>query len=49
VTKALISIGKEEIQAMIEEGETVNLNCSFCNTDYPFTVEELKRIAKEAK
>jgi len=49
VTKALISIGKEEIQAMIEEGENVNLNCSFCNTDYPFTVEELKRIAKEAK
>ena len=49
VTKALISIGKEELNSMINDGETVNLNCSFCNTDYPFTVEELKIIAESAK
>lgn len=44
VEKVLISLGKEELQNMIEEGREVELHCHFCNTNYVFTVEELKRL-----
>lgn len=50
VKKALISVGKEELKSMIDDGKPVNLNCGFCNTDYTFSVDELKAIyEKEAK
>jgi molecular chaperone Hsp33 len=44
VEKVLVSLGRKELQSLIDEGEDVTLNCHFCNTDYTFTVEELKKI-----
>ena len=44
VEKVLVSLGKKELQDLIDEGKDVELNCHFCNTNYVFTVEELKRI-----
>lgn len=44
VEKALISIGKKELQEMIEEGKEIEVNCHFCNTVYSFSVEELKQL-----
>lgn len=44
VEKVLISLGKKELQELIDDGKEVTLNCHFCNTDYVFTVEELKDI-----
>ena len=44
VGKVLISLGKKELQSMIDEGKEVQLNCHFCNTDYTFSVEELKEL-----
>jgi molecular chaperone Hsp33 len=44
VEKALNSIGKKELQEMIDDGKPINLNCHFCNTDYEFTVEDLKKL-----
>lgn len=44
VSKALVSVGKEELKNMIEEGKTIEVNCHFCNTFYHFTVEELKEL-----
>lgn len=49
VAKALISIGKEEIQSMIDEGNDIVLNCHFCNTNYTFTVDELKELYEQSK
>lgn len=49
VEKVLISLGKKELQDMIAEGKEVELNCHFCNTNYVFTVEELKQILKKVK
>lgn len=46
--KALISIGKKELQEIIEDGETIELKCHFCNKGYEFTVEELKEIYRKA-
>ena len=34
VAKALISIGAKELQSLIDEGKTIELNCHFCNTNY---------------
>lgn len=48
VEKAIISIGKKEIEDMIGEGKPVTVNCHFCNTDYTFSVAELKDILKRA-
>ena len=49
VEKVLISLGKKELQELIDEGKEVELNCHFCNTDYRFTVEELKKIQRARK
>ena len=40
VAKALISIGRKELNEMIQEGKPIEMNCHFCNTNYNFTVEE---------
>ncbi len=49
VEKALISIGKKELQSMIDDKEEIEVNCHFCNSHYKFSVEELKDLYKQAK
>ena len=49
VEKALISIGRKEIQEMIDEGKEIEMNCHFCNKNYKFSVEDLKRILRECR
>ena len=49
VERALISVGKKDIQEMIDDGKEIEMNCHFCNKNYIFTVDELKRILKECK
>lgn len=46
VSKAIISIGKKDLQEMIDEGKPIEVNCHFCNTNYEFSVEELKALKK---
>lgn len=49
IEKALISVGRKELQDMIDDGETIEVNCHFCNKNYPVTVEELKTLMDQAK
>ena len=49
VSKALISVGKEELSKIVEEEDSINLHCDFCNTDYEFTKAELEELLKYAK
>ncbi len=49
VEKALISIGRKELNQLIQEGKPAELNCHFCNTNYEFSVEELKEILRRCK
>ncbi|MBC2870613.1 Hsp33 family molecular chaperone HslO [Bittarella massiliensis] len=44
VEKALLSLGNEELQEMIDEGEPVEVCCHFCERKYNFTQEELKNL-----
>jgi len=46
VEKAIISISKEDLQEMIDAGESIEVNCHFCNTNYRFEIEELQEIVK---
>lgn len=48
VEKAIISIGKKDIQEMIDEEKAIEVNCHFCNTNYKFEVNELKDILKKS-
>lgn len=49
VGKVLISLGEKELQSMIDEGQDIELNCHFCNTNYKFTVDELKELLELAR
>lgn len=42
--KALISVGKEELNKIIEEDKKAELVCHFCNKKYEFNEEELKKL-----
>ena len=48
VEKAVISVGKKEIQNMIDDGEPIEVNCHFFNTHYHYSVDDLKRMLNEA-
>ncbi len=47
VEKVVISLGRDELKKMIDDGEPVELKCHFCNKAYEFSLEDLKRIYKE--
>ncbi|MDO5145792.1 MAG: Hsp33 family molecular chaperone HslO [Eubacteriales bacterium] len=49
VSKAVISVGKKELEDMIAEGKPIEVNCHFCNSHYNFEVEELREMLKAAK
>ena len=49
VSKAVISVGKKDLQEMIDEGKPIEVNCHFCNSHYTFTVEEMEEMLKAAK
>ncbi|WP_332633170.1 Hsp33 family molecular chaperone HslO [Halalkalibacter flavus] len=47
VENAIISLGKDEIQAMIDEDGGAETVCHFCNEVYKLTAEELKELAEQ--
>lgn len=44
VTRALISMGREEMRALIDEQKGAELTCQFCDAVYNFSEEELEEI-----
>lgn len=49
VEKAIVSIGKKDIQEMIDDNEPIEVNCHFCNTNYHFSVDDLTEIVKRSR
>lgn len=49
IERAIISIGKKDIEEMIADGEEIEVNCQFCNKHYQYSVEELKAMLKKAR
>ena len=46
VTAALISLGREELQEIRNEGKAFPVECQFCDTIYQFTPEEIDELLK---
>ncbi len=49
VEKAIVSLGRKDLNEMVQEGKPIEVKCHFCNTVYEFTTEDLKRIIKRSK
>lgn len=48
IERALISTGREEIEDMIKKDGGAEVTCQFCNRNYQFTAEDLKKLLSEA-
>ena len=46
--KALISLGRKELQTLIDEDKGAELGCHFCHSRYAFTTDELKDLLQRA-
>ena len=44
VTSTLISLGRKEMEEIVQTGETVHVECQFCDTIYDFKPEETAEI-----
>lgn len=44
VSRAILSIGKQELLDMISDGKPVEAGCQFCDKKYRFGVEEIKEM-----
>lgn len=48
VEKAMISIGKKDIQEMIDDGKQIEVRCQFCDKIYNFEIDDLKRMIRQS-
>ena len=47
VTAALISIGREELTQIVQEGKPFPVECQFCDTVYSFTPEDVAQLLEK--
>ena len=47
VERALISLGKQELEDIASEGKTFPVECQFCDTVYEFTPEDIKKLLEK--
>ena len=49
VERALLSLGAEELQQLIDEQGQAELTCQFCDQVHRFSGEDLRRILERAR
>lgn len=49
VSKAIASIGRKDLNEMIQDAKPIEVKCHFCNEAYEFTTEDLKEILRRGK
>lgn len=49
VASAILGIGKDELESMVNEGKDVDVSCQFCDTVYTFTPDDISDLLKQAK
>ena len=47
--RALVTLGRKELEGMIREQNGAELQCHFCNRKYVFAADELAEIAKSCQ
>lgn len=46
VSRALATISRKDLDSIINDGESIEVRCQFCNKAYRFDVDELKELRK---
>ncbi len=46
VSATLVTLGREELEQIVREGEPIRVECQFCDTVYSFTPEEISELLK---
>ncbi len=46
VEKVIASVGRKDLNEMIQDNKPIEVKCHFCNEAYQFTTEDLKRIIR---
>ena len=49
VTAALISLGRKELQEIVDEGKPFPIECQFCDEVYEFTTDDIKKLLEEIR
>lgn len=49
VEKALVSLGKKELEDIINDAKPIDVGCQFCGKQYTFTTEDMKKLYEKAK
>ena len=49
VADAILGVGADELESMINEGKPVEVSCQFCDTVYSFAPDELRKLLDDAK
>ena len=47
MTRTLISLGRKELQDIVDEGKPIDIDCQFCDKIYDYTPEQVRQILKE--
>ena len=47
VTRTLISLGKKELQDIVNDGKPIDIDCQFCDQIYHYTPQEIAEILKD--
>lgn len=48
VERSLISLSKEDLEDIVNDGKPVEIRCQFCNKKYEFSIDEIKKIKEKA-
>lgn len=46
VTRTLISLGVDELEDIVRKGETIHIDCQFCDTVYDYTPEDIRQLLR---
>lgn len=46
ISRALATLSKKDLDSIINDGESIEVKCQFCNSAYRFEIDELKELRK---
>ena len=46
VTRTLISLGRKDLQSIVDDGKDIHIDCQFCDKIYDYTPEQVRQILK---
>ena len=47
VTRTLISLGRKELQSIVDDGKDIHIDCQFCDKIYDYTPQQVQNILNE--